>query len=187
MPKIITRSALPFDPWNPDIDLIRIEDAAESLSKTCRFNGHCIGMYTVSEHSRLVARNVPSEHKLTALLHDLPEGLGLGDMVSPVKRGMHAYKQLEATVWAAVALKFELPMVLPDVVQEADMRALATERRDLVPEHAWDEFDWECLHNTPAYDEVLVPNEGAYHFAEERDLFLEFFERCWRAREALRA
>ena len=52
------------------------------------------------------------------------------------------YHQIEQRVWLAIAERFDIDPVLPASVHAADMVALATERRDLMPEHA---ATWECL------------------------------------------
>lgn len=186
MPTIITRSGKRFDPWNPDIAMIEIGDAAEALAKESRFNGHTIGMYTVAQHSMLVASHVSHEHKLTALLHDLPEGLGLRDMMAPVKHSLPEYKKLEAIVWEAVAAKFDLPIHMPLEVLEADRRAVATERRDLITRHNWSKFDWPGLEDVEPFPETLTPCCDAYYFWIERDKFLADFVRYKALRDSLR-
>ena len=52
------------------------------------------------------------------------------------------YHQIEQRVWLAIAERFDIDPELPASVHAADMVALATERRDLMPEHAG---TWECL------------------------------------------
>lgn len=52
------------------------------------------------------------------------------------------YHQIEQRVWLAIAERFDIDPVLPASVHAADMVALATERRDLMPEHTG---TWECL------------------------------------------
>jgi hypothetical protein len=84
---------------------------------------------------------VPEEHKLAALLHDAPEAY-LGDMTKPLKQWIHAYQDFEDWVWQRVCQRFDIVAELPACVHQADLIALATERRDLMPT---DLAIWDCL------------------------------------------
>lgn len=55
---------------------------------------------------------------------------------------LDTYHQIEQRIWLAIAERFHLVPELPDCVKRADMIALATEKRDLLPEHP---AAWECL------------------------------------------
>jgi len=48
---IQTWSGIAFEPLNPRVEDVRVEDIAHSLSLICRFNGHCARHYSVAEHS----------------------------------------------------------------------------------------------------------------------------------------
>lgn len=52
------------------------------------------------------------------------------------------YHQVEARIWRAICQRFDLPEQLPASVKRADMVALATEKRDLMPTHP---ETWPCL------------------------------------------
>ena len=71
-----------------------IEDIAHSLSQLCRFNGHCIGTYTVAQHSCIVAEYARDEHKLIALMHDAAEAY-IGDIPRPLKYLIPDIKKVE--------------------------------------------------------------------------------------------
>lgn len=49
--RIQTWSGVAFEPLNPRVEDVRVEDIAHSLSLICRFNGHCARHYSVAEHS----------------------------------------------------------------------------------------------------------------------------------------
>jgi len=117
-----------FDYLAPD--QINITDIAHALSLVCRFAGHCAYHYSVAQHSLLVCDNVPDEHRLWGLLHDAAEAY-CGDVVSSLKKLLLDYRLVEARVVEAVAAQFGLALPCPAAVHEADMRAIATEKRDL--------------------------------------------------------
>lgn len=72
-----------------------------------------------------------------AIRHLLPneQGQGLCALVD-------VYKQIEDRVWFAICEYFALDPDLPASVKRADMIALATEKRDLLPPHP---EPWDCL------------------------------------------
>lgn len=121
-----------------------------ALGRTQRFGGLLRAnlAYDNLRHSWLVSeiavniveasgRSV-SDGKLAAiagLIHDLPEGFGLGDMVTPLKRvvtgaGDFEYAACHEQVEAALYERFNLPETvwLAGVVAEADRRATAAEQ-----------------------------------------------------------
>jgi hypothetical protein len=87
---IITASGNSFDLSEPKAEQVSLEDVAQALSLTCRYNGHIPFFYSVAEHSFRVAHWLENsgeypEVVLTGLLHDAAEAY-VGDMVRPLKR-----------------------------------------------------------------------------------------------------
>jgi len=138
---ILTRTGRRFDLLMPKASQVSTLDIAHALASICRFNGHTSRHYSVAQHSLLVASIVPPEHQLAALLHDATEAY-VGDMVRPLKALLPEYSAIENGIWLAICERFNLNPELPGCVHEADMIALATERRALMPEHA---DSWPCL------------------------------------------
>lgn len=151
-----------FDLSAPHPSMFRIEDIAHALAHQCRFTGHCSRHYSVSEHCRHVARMVKPEWRLAALLHEVEEAY-IGDLSSPLKallRNNGAGRALAGIVdpikrAAQIAFRLDLytgstysNLRREDIVQQrdrghaikqADLRMLATERRDLMPaEPSWE-------------------------------------------------
>lgn len=170
---ILTRSGLKFDLARPTADMVDAADIAHSLSMQCRFNGHTNRYYSVAQHCYLVADLVPAEHQLAALLHDATEAY-VGDMVRPLKEGMRnysnqmgvecLYEETERKVWIAICQRFNLDPALPASVKHADLAALATEKRDLMPTHP---ESWPCLAGIephPAYIDPWQPSYAAIHY-----------------------
>jgi hypothetical protein len=122
-------------------------DIASSLSKLCRYCGHCRMFYSVAEHSVMVAEILKQQGhtpavQLLGLFHDAHEAY-TGDMLSPLKRfdwssaGGMEFGALQQEIQEAIE-----EAVLPDgidlepsaieVVHQADLVALATERAYLM-------------------------------------------------------
>jgi 5'-deoxynucleotidase YfbR-like HD superfamily hydrolase len=150
---IITHSGRQFDLVKPTAAMISPNDIAHALAHLCRFNGHTRTHYSVAQHSLLVSSLVPTKHQLVALLHDATEAY-IGDMTRPLKALMPAYRMTEETIWQAICHRFNLDPMLPECVVRADMVALATERRDLMPHHP---AKWECLRGIHPMSEHITP------------------------------
>lgn len=150
---ILTASGKRFDLFEPDADMIDPRDISHSLAHLCRFNGHTREFYSVAQHSCIVAELVPEEHKLAALLHDAPEAY-LGDMTRPLKQWISTFQHFEDCVWWRVCEHFGIAPELPTCIYKADLIALATERRDLMPT---DPAIWDCLVGIEPMVEIIRP------------------------------
>lgn len=134
---ILTYTGRKFYPLSPDAADVYIEDIAHALSNQCRFTGHTREFMSVAQHSVIVANQLRGDSTLAliGLLHDAPEAY-LADVATPIKHALHGYEEIEAGLWCAIASRFDLPAHrLPDV-KRADLRSLATERRDLMQYNA---------------------------------------------------
>lgn len=153
---LCTATGREFWPLDPRPEEVDIEDIAHALSLACRFAGHCSRLYTVGEHSLLVARHVPPEDALWGLLHDAAEAY-LPDMPRPLKRlpEFAWYRQAERRVMDAICDRFGLPRTEPESVKAADLRALATEARDLMP--ARSVARWGSIAGVEPFREDLRP------------------------------
>ena len=128
---IHTFSGIAFDLLNPKPEMILIEDIVHSLSLINRFNGAAKFPYSVAQHSLYVAGLLPPELKLQGLLHDAPEAY-VGDMVSPLKKIMTEYKEVEAGIAGVVAEVFGLSRPAPPEVKKADLAVLSAEREQVL-------------------------------------------------------
>lgn len=143
-----------IDVFEPDPDLICIEDIAQGLSNQCRFGGQTKEFHSVAEHCIWMAERAEPEDKLAALLHDGSEGLGLGDLAKPIKNYMIEYQEVEHNLMRAIAMKFGFQYPINERVKELD--------------HASFEFERENKMNANTFKSML-PTE-----AKER--FLELYE-----------
>src|SRR5471032_2608075 len=129
---VSTYSGNRFYPLHPHIDKVAIEDIAHGLAYQCRFNGQTQAFYSIAQHSLIVAGLVPPRLKLAALLHDAAEAY-LGDMVKPLKVLLPEFAALEDKVSAIIAATYGLDFSDYAPIKRADLIALATEKRDLMP------------------------------------------------------
>ena len=124
-------------PHPEDVDII---DIAQSLSKICRFGGHCQRFFSVAEHSVLVSficqgnSGRARQHiALQGLLHDAAEAY-IGDIVSPLKKLLPAVTEIEDKWLKAIGEAFGVGLSpLPDEVKQADLISLRLEVIDLMP------------------------------------------------------
>jgi hypothetical protein len=121
--KSITGKTL--DVYNLDID---IDDMAWSLSRLCRWNGHCNSWFSVAEHCVRVSRL--TNDPLAGLLHDASEYV-LGDVPGPIKKLLPDYQFLERIVQEQIKRYF-CTIFCDDDVKEADGKVLQWEYRKYV-------------------------------------------------------
>ena len=116
---------------------VNITDIASSLSKQCRYGGHCRGFYSVAEHSVLVYQMAKAEgHSKTiqraCLMHDATEAI-VSDMPKPVKVLCPEFNDIEARIYRVIATQFGLPIREPHMVKHYDLTALEHEMYKLFP------------------------------------------------------
>lgn len=128
---------------NPKPEQFDIYEIATVLSKVPRFAGHTKlefdGVYSVAQHSVLVSKLC--QNPLAGLLHDGHEAY-IGDISTPLKNQFEqlqpgfkrALRLLTDTIDSALCEAFHMDSrVLHDQdVKIADLRALATEKRDVM-------------------------------------------------------
>lgn len=173
-PDILTSSATYFDFVTPHTSVINVEDIAQGLAKACRFAGQCrtpdrkVTFYSVAQHSVLVSKVVPPEYAFYALFHDATEAY-MCDIAAPLKQLLPDYKIIEKRVELAIFSRLAIPYPLPPEIKRADLVLLATEQRDLMPDH---DDDWALIANISPLEEKIVPlpPEEAY------ELFMNRYE-----------
>lgn len=132
-----------FDLFDPTPESVRIADIAHALSQICRYTGHAKRFLSVAEHCVLVADELYVETGIpelawSGLLHDAHEAY-TGDVATPIKRVLgDSWRDFERHIERIVRRRFG---VLHSV-READLRALVTERREVLP-HPELFADWD--------------------------------------------
>lgn len=151
---------------------------AHHIAQINRFTGACARPYSVAEHSLLcadiaAAQGHSAEVQLCALVHDLHEGI-VGDVSAPMRYAMGApwacFERLhQRAMLSALGLRWWPRHA--SVVRTIDLIALATERRDLLPQRSADSAPWPEL-DQPGKE--VQPHAGADLTSHERA------ERSWR-------
>lgn len=168
-PYVSTFSGNRFYPLEPRIDRVAIEDIAHGLAYQCRFNGQTCEFYSVAQHSLVVASLVAPRLQLAALLHDAAEAY-VGDMVKPLKVLLPEFAGIEEKVSAIIAATFGIDFSDYRPIKQADLVALATEKRDLMPHSA---ERWAYLDDIGPLAAAIVPMSPG----DAKRAFLAEFER----------
>lgn len=163
-----------FFPLEPRIDDVDIEDIAHGLAYQCRFNGQTSAFYSVAQHSVIVASLVPGALKFAALLHDAAEAY-LGDMVKPLKVLLPEFSAIEDNVTRIIGERFGVDLEHHPAIKQADLVALATEKRDLMP---YSVEEWAYLTGVEPMAEPIRPMGPDL----AKQAFLREFERLKNAR-----
>jgi hypothetical protein len=131
MSVIQTRTGVLIDVLNPSPGDFNLVDIGSALAKTNRFGGHTVEPYSVAQHSVIMAKLVPEEDRLWALMHDATEAY-IGDLPKPIKNTLPAWDEMEGRIMGVIAEKYGLTLPMPASVKEADVRLFLTEVRDLM-------------------------------------------------------
>ena len=146
----------------------------------CRYTGHTLVFYSVAEHSIMMSRMVPEEYKLEALLHDASEAY-LNDIAGPMKEFLPKYKKYERQLDNVIRAAYGLPIgKMSDVVREADIRMLETERQQLMGEIKIKGLEWEVQKDGVIPFNVELP---AWQPGQAENTFLGEFRDLWLAKE----
>jgi len=89
-----------IDLLNLDVRKITLQDIAQGCSQTCRYGGQCNKFYSTAEHTCLVVglakrADEPLAIQQLSMGHDTSEGIGMGDMVRPLKQVVSKYRAIE--------------------------------------------------------------------------------------------
>jgi hypothetical protein len=161
MSRILTSNGMYFPFDDPDSYHFTPEVIARALSRICRFTGHTSEFYSVAQHCVMASEMAPAHLRMELLMHDASEAF-LGDVASPLKAKLAAYREIEHRVEHAIAKQFALPFPHPPEVKVIDLRMLATERRDLLPRgHRGD--DWALMYKPFDWRIDPWPMEYAEH------------------------
>ncbi|WP_430242000.1 hypothetical protein [Neorhizobium sp. DAR64861/K0K2] len=158
-PTILLGSGTYFDFEDPENSEITIEDIAYGLAFEGRCAGQCYSrifkrrvFYSVAEHCVRMSTVVEPELALQALMHEVGEAV-CGDMTAPLKSLVPSFKAIEKRCEAAILKRFGVIITDPVAIKQADVRMLATERRDLL---LWRGEKWS-LNDIEPYPMEITP------------------------------
>jgi 5'-deoxynucleotidase YfbR-like HD superfamily hydrolase len=154
-PIVQTYTGHMFNLLQPENSHICIEDIAHSLSNLCRFNGHTREFYSVAQHCILVSQLVPQHLALEGLMHDCAEAY-MGDCTTPLKQQLPEYKTIENNIQQCIFAQIGLQFPLRHQIKHADIRALATEKRDLMSEPGEPRY-WDTLKGISPIIQKITP------------------------------
>lgn len=163
-PTIMLRSGAWFDFCAPASSDFTIEDIAHGLANICRYSGQCSSFYSVAEHSILVSETAKG-FEFEALLHDAAEAF-LGDITRPLKQMLPEYKRIEADVERAILDRLGVSWPIPAQVKQADLRVLAAEQRQIMPEGTDGWVRGQKVEPAPIIVRHLPPDEVKHLFLE---------------------
>lgn len=148
------RQVWPLNPRPDDFDLV---DIAHALSNICRFTGHVRTFYSVAQHCVIMTENAPEEIRREVLMHDAAEAY-LADVARPIKKELRVLKVFETRLELCIATRFSLRFSVehgwPAGVAELDLRALATERRDLMEKPP---IPWRSTETVEPFEREIKP------------------------------
>ncbi len=128
---IRTFTGIYVDILNPTPEMFCIEDIAHALSQIPRFGGHLPIWYSVACHSISCARmsvkdNNPDSITYDCLMHDCSEAY-LGDVMSPLKKLIPQYSEIEERFMNILSKKFNFEYPLNKEVKRIDNLILERE------------------------------------------------------------
>jgi hypothetical protein len=179
---MLTATGTAFELGRPRKDAVQLDDIAHHLALINRFNGATPRPYSVAEHSLLVAEIFERQlgmtnpvARLAALLHDAHEAY-LGDLISPVKGHLgQESRVLEASLERAVQERYGLRTAAAayrQQIRDADLIALATERRDLMPPHPG---HWPVLDGIEPVEWINLNDQAQFTWQDWRRTFTDLF------------
>jgi hypothetical protein len=151
-PTILMGDGSYYDYEDPDSSQMTIEDYAWGLAGKTRFSSQTrarlLGgrrcLYSVAQHCVLMARHLIADghgfkHAYAGLMHEGGEVVW-GDLPGPAKILVPEFKAREKRAERASFARWGVEMTDPALIKRYDLRMLATEKRDLMPQGAADEW-----------------------------------------------
>ena len=173
MSYITTYTGKHFDPINPDMTQVDIQDIAHALSMICRGNGQVKTFFSVGQHcinaaKEAIARGYSHRVILACLLHDACESY-MSDVPKPLKASMPEYVIIEEHLLNLIYKKFlgsSLTSKELELVKQIDNDLLYYDLKELLN---------ECCSN--AAPELQIPlNYEFVPFAHVEDTYLKLYE-----------
>ena len=154
--------------FNPDINTIKIEDIAHSLSNQCRFGAMMPKFYSVAQHSIFCADMIEKKYKLQALLHDASEAY-ISDICSPIKPKLIGYEEIEKQLSNIIYYKFfhstHFDKIMIDTLKHADYQMLYIESKKLMSKNFMNYLEKPTVIPNLNF-KCLNPEEAKFNFLQ---------------------
>jgi hypothetical protein len=180
-PTILMGDGSYFDFESPETSEMTIEDYAWALAGTVRFRAQTRArlrrdarcFYSVAEHCCRMAAQMLSDGHGTELAYDalMHEGgeVPWGDIAGPAKPMVPSFKEEEKRCERASFAIWGVTMSNPDLIKRYDLRMLATEKRDLMPQGSGDQWAW--IKGYEPFASAIIP----WPLEEAADAFLGWY------------
>lgn len=159
-PTMLLGSGSYFDYLAPEAAELTLDDYAYGLAFTGRFSGQCIDRrtgrrvyYSVAQHCEILSRLVPQHLAYAALMHESGEVV-CGDLTSPLKSLVPAYRTIEKACAAAIERRFHVEAENVSAIKPYDIRLWASERQQLLN---WDGQPWGLYDKVVPFDIEIEP------------------------------
>jgi hypothetical protein len=156
----------------PQESEIKLSDIATSISKQCRFNGHCNDFYSVAQHcvlgAKFALKHFDRDTAREFLLHDATEAY-VGDLIRPVKIMIPEFGIVESGFWGAISRRFSVPYEHTDSCQLIDNIMVTWEKRDLLPNSE----EWPRLPEISGYN---LPTIRCWGWRKSEREYLRMYE-----------
>ncbi len=172
---ISTINGVEFNPTEPKLSDILIEDIAHALAYLCRANGHFKSFYSIAQHSvncclEAKLRGYSQRVQLACLLHDASEAY-LSDITRPVKRQLRDYCLFEEKMQELIFEKFgigDLTDGETELVKSVD---------DCMLYHEFKKLNGAALFEAPPRI-VMDLDTAEYPFSHFENEFMRLFSDC---------
>lgn len=118
-----------------------VEDIAHGLSNMPRFGGQFPFWYSVSDHciycvNYMIDRGYKKSDIFSALMHDASEAY-IMDIISPLKKLLTNYSEIEDNFMKILSKKFEFDYPLNQIIKEIDLISLKSDWRFFIGEEKY--------------------------------------------------
>ena len=166
-PTIMLQSGAWFDFCAPAASDFTINDIAHGLANICRYSGQCSRIYSVAEHSILVSEMaVGFEFKHCCTM---PQRRSLAISTRRLSRCSQNTSELRLLSNVPSLIDFGVVGVFPPQVKKADLRVLAAEQRQIMPEGTDGWVRGQKVDPAPIVVRHLPPDEAKRIFLERFD------------------
>lgn len=138
---MITVSGKLINLFDPDPNMIDINDIAHGLSNTCRWNGHTGEFFSVAQHVVLGVEVCKRERRPQWVLHDSEETY-FGDVIKPLKNMFPEIEKASITMRKLIYKQLGVEYIYDEEIERVDAYMLDWDYNTLIGKnfergHCW--------------------------------------------------